>query len=554
MINCEWGIPAGVAVDGGGNIYVTNPTVPAVYKAVLSNGSCTTIPIGGGWSKPNGIAVDGSGNVYVTDSGNSAVYKLALSNGIYTQTTIGYGFITPMGVAVDGSGKVYVTDYSYSEVRLETPSGDGYLPSDIGNNWITPWGIAVDGIGNVYVADYGYIWFSPFVYKETMQTDGSYTQSTIGNGWVTPYGVAVDGMGNVYVADYGIPGVYKEDLADLAPLQFASTIFNTASSDSPQTVTVTNQGNSALTFSAVSYPSDFPKASWATSDCSTSTALGNGEACTLSIEFMPTAALGSATSAALNENVTVTTNALNTSATMHTIAVTGTETLPMGKVMLATSSDPDAVGSSVTFTATVIGTGVGLTPTGTVTFSNGGTVLGAPVMLNNGVATYSTSSLPIGAYEISSSYSGDSNYLGSNSNAITESIIAAPATSAFGNTNIGTVNVGSASNTIPLTVTFSTAETLGSIAVLTQGAANQDFTNAGGGSCAIGTAYTVNATCTVNVAFTPKHPGTRYGAVVLADNTGSVLGTGYLQGTGVGPQAIFPPGTMTTLRDRKSVV
>ena len=110
----------------------------------------------------------------------------------------------------------------------------------------------------------------------------------------------------------------------------------------------------------------------------------------------------------------------------------------------------------------------------------------------------------------------------------------------------GSVNVGS-SSTATIAVTILNAATLGSFSVLTQGAANLDFTNAGGGNCTLGTAYTANATCTVDVAFTPKATGTRYGAAVLYDNSGNVIGTGYVQGTGSGPQVNFLPGTETTI-------
>ena len=110
--------------------------------------------------------------------------------------------------------------------------------------------------------------------------------------------------------------------------------------------------------------------------------------------------------------------------------------------------------------------------------------------------------------------------------------------------NFGSVNVGS-STTATVTVTFQSAGTLGSISVLTQGATAQDFTNAGGGTCATGNAYAGGAACTVIVTFTPKYAGTRYGGVLLEDGSGNELATGYVYGTGTGPQVIFTPGTQS---------
>jgi large repetitive protein len=107
-------------------------------------------------------------------------------------------------------------------------------------------------------------------------------------------------------------------------------------------------------------------------------------------------------------------------------------------------------------------------------------------------------------------------------------------------TNVGSVNVGSASAS-PTAVTFTldAAGTVGSIAVLTQGAMGLDFTDAGTGTCKAATAYNAGDTCTVNVTFKPKHPGWRYGAAELLDSAGNLLAMAYLQGTGIGPQATF---------------
>src|SRR5271156_5983817 len=114
--------------------------------------------------------------------------------------------------------------------------------------------------------------------------------------------------------------------------------------------------------------------------------------------------------------------------------------------------------------------------------------------------------------------------------------------------NFGPVNVGSTSPTaISVTLTFGTAGTLGSISVVTQGATGLDFVDAGTRACKAGTAYGTGDTCTVAVSFTPKFAGTRYGAAELLDGSGNVLATGYVQGTGVGPQVNFQPGTQSVL-------
>jgi len=122
---------------------------------------------------------------------------------------------------------------------------------------------------------------------------------------------------------------------------------------------------------------------------------------------------------------------------------------------------------------------------------------------------------------------------------------ATPAQQSTSSYNFGSLAIG-ASATQSLTLTIPSSATLGGIAVSTQGVANLDFTN-GGGSCAVGTAYAASATCTVSVNFTPKLAGTRYGAVVLSDDSGNVIATDYLQGSGTGPQVNFLPGTESTV-------
>jgi sugar lactone lactonase YvrE len=107
-------------------------------------------------------------------------------------------------------------------------------------------------------------------------------------------------------------------------------------------------------------------------------------------------------------------------------------------------------------------------------------------------------------------------------------------------TNFGSVAVGS-NTSAAVTMTFESSATLGSIAVVTQGAPNLDFTDAGGGTCTVGTAYATGATCTVNASFTPIAPGLRRGGAVLYDNAGNVLATTMAYGVGTGPQATFQP-------------
>jgi hypothetical protein len=58
------------------------------------------------------------------------------------------------------------------------------------------------------------------------------------------------------------------------------------------------------------------------------------------------------------------------------------------------------------------------TPTGTVNFSNGSTVLGTATLNASGVATLSTASLAAGSYSLTAQYSGTAGFLASTSAAV----------------------------------------------------------------------------------------------------------------------------------------
>ncbi len=82
---------------------------------------------------------------------------------------------------------------------------------------------------------------------------------------------------------------------------------------------------------------------------------------------------------------------------------------------LTASSATAGTGSSLTFTATVTST-TSETPTGKVQFLNGSSVLGMGT-LTAGVATFTTSSLTAGSYNVTAAYGGDPNFTPSTSSA-----------------------------------------------------------------------------------------------------------------------------------------
>jgi hypothetical protein len=90
---------------------------------------------------------------------------------------------------------------------------------------------------------------------------------------------------------------------------------------------------------------------------------------------------------------------------------------------LASSRNPSVYGQAVTFTATVTAVSPGAgTPTGTVTFKDGTTVLATATLDAGGRATFSTSALGVGNHSITAVYGGNTNYMASTSAALTQRV------------------------------------------------------------------------------------------------------------------------------------
>ena len=129
--------PNGLAVDAANKLYVLNEFGDSV--TINSPGAKGNIPpeatIAGGHTKldsPAGLALDGDGNVYVTNDGSSGSVTIyaAGSKGDVVPKAIISGSNTrlarPRGIAIDSKGKIYVANASDGVITEEPEEEDSH--------------------------------------------------------------------------------------------------------------------------------------------------------------------------------------------------------------------------------------------------------------------------------------------------------------------------------------------------------------------------------------------------------------------------------------------
>jgi streptogramin lyase len=114
--------PSAAAVDGGGNVWVTNAGNNTVTVLSASGAPVAGSPFsGGGLSSPSAIAIDPSGNGWITDAGSSMLSVFTpTGSGVQTAVT---GLASPSGVAMDSQGLLWITNAGNSTVTQVTTSG-----------------------------------------------------------------------------------------------------------------------------------------------------------------------------------------------------------------------------------------------------------------------------------------------------------------------------------------------------------------------------------------------------------------------------------------------
>jgi hypothetical protein len=200
--------PQGVAIDSAGNAWVaTLSGIPLSFTAEIvglsSSGSAlSTVETltGGGLVSPTSVTFDSSGNIWAVN-GNNGVSAFVPTTGsaIYTAGVNPTQLSGDAGIAADSSGYIWSTSSTYGKaVQLNGSSGSVAENVSIASTSSGLYASAVDSSGSVWISNAS----ANSIIKVSgtgtvLSPSGGYT----GGGLNTPYSIAIDGKSNAWVAN-----------------------------------------------------------------------------------------------------------------------------------------------------------------------------------------------------------------------------------------------------------------------------------------------------------------------------------------------------------------
>ncbi|HYL66467.1 MAG TPA: Ig-like domain repeat protein, partial [Nitrosopumilaceae archaeon] len=230
-------------------------------------------------------------------------------------------------------------------------------------------------------------------------------------------GTATISSSSLSVGTHTITAAYSGDTNDIPSSSALTQIINQITLTTTATTLTSSQNpstiGSSVTFTATVSPST---ATGTVQFNDSSTILGTGVVSSGHATFT-TSSLSAGSHNIVAKYLGDTNDATSTSAQLA--QTVNQVTITSSTISLSSNTTSTIFGHSVTFTATVSPS----TATGTVQLLLSGTNFGSPVALSGGQAIFTTSSIPVGTYSLTASYSGNTNFGPSTSNSVPISTI-----------------------------------------------------------------------------------------------------------------------------------
>jgi sugar lactone lactonase YvrE len=429
--------PTAMAVDGAGNIFITDAALSSVSR-FGADGSINTSYVTG-LSTATGIAVDQQDNLYIAQGGSAhnviEVYAsgtrrilagsglTANADGVPASSAL---FGTPSSVALGPNGlsiadatghRVYTVD---STGIIHIVAGNGTTTTSaagqaLGTALLNPVGLAADAAGDLFVSDEA----ANRIYEiYPVASNGLTISSPLGNGAIGYTGdggpaplatlqatvaVSLDGAGDLIVVDAGNSAIREVTYPTTAGIDFGDVIIGTTSNPIQQPIA--NAGNAPLLLTLPFTTTDSQHFAASIDPTSTTCAgtLASGAVCAIGYTFSPSA-LGS-----ISAQSNLPSNFYNSP---QIVRLTGagifTQNLPF-----SLAAESEVYGQPFAETANLSLIYPNLIPTGTMTYSIAGettcSISGSFPGATNCPAA--ESGLSVGTYQVKFTFtSGNLNY------------------------------------------------------------------------------------------------------------------------------------------------